>query len=145
MAVVLVEGLILTVSAGKLFWHSPLIPVTFLIEGIITALAIMLIVVRDEQHNKLANILIVCLAMLLLFNVVDWITAGYMAESEKAANFRLLFCGSLSSLYWAQVILCIVVPLVLLLWRKGRVVLGIAGVLAIVGVAIAKINLCTGK
>ena len=141
-AVIIVEGLILTnAGVAASFWHSPLIPVSFLVEGIALALAVLLIVYSKEALDSMKGALAACLGALLIFALVEIITVSYMG-TDAAASLAILVSGSLAPLYWSQIILGLVVPIGLLLWKKGpEIVVTVAAVLAILGVVILKMNL----
>jgi Ni/Fe-hydrogenase subunit HybB-like protein len=138
--VVIVEGWILSVSAARPMWQSALIPVTFLIEGLITAMAIVLL--AKGKIEQVGRIVATLLAVLFALTLIELVTVIYGGDPEAAASLSLLVNGSLAPLYWGVLILGIVVPFVLLVWfAKNQTAVAIAAVLAILGVFITKLDL----
>lgn len=140
LMVVIVEGWILSVSAATPLWHSALIPVTFVIEGLITAMAMVLL--ARNQVEPFGRIIAALLAMLFVLSLIELVTVSYGGAAEAAANLSLLVSGSLAPLYWGVLILGMVVPFVLLVWfAKNRTAVAIAAVLAVLGIFFAKLDL----
>jgi dimethyl sulfoxide reductase membrane subunit len=140
LAVMVVEGWILTVSAAEPLWHSGLIPVLFVAEGLIGALSIL--VLASGKVETLGKLLIGLLVAVLLFSIVELVSATYGGDPEASAAMGLLVGGSLAPLYWGQLALGVIVPIVLLGWfGKGRVAIDTAATLALLGVFVAKVDL----
>ncbi|HEX7975691.1 MAG TPA: NrfD/PsrC family molybdoenzyme membrane anchor subunit [Anaerolineales bacterium] len=135
--VVVVEGWILSMSAGGPLWHGGMTPAVFLTEGLIAASAITLIAQNDVQVNAwLRRALLVLLPVLALFNLFEIASVLYAGHPE-AQDATVLFLND--PLYWGQLALGIVVPFVLLAWMgKNRMAIITAAVLAILGVFVAK-------
>ena len=93
--VVIVEGWILTVSAATPMWHNALIPVTFLIEGMITAMSIVLLALGIVK--PIGRIIAALLAVLFAFTLIELVTVNYGGDPEAAANMSLLLSGSRGS------------------------------------------------
>ncbi|MCL1917857.1 MAG: polysulfide reductase NrfD [Peptococcaceae bacterium] len=140
LGIVLIEGWILAVnSAGA--WNSALIPVVFLVEAIVVAAAVLL-VAKGDAFEPLKKILIGLLPLLLIFSLIEMFAGNYMGASEEAAGTKLLLTGSLAPFYWGWVVLGVALPFALLLWKgKSAAMVKVAGVLAVCGVLVAKINL----
>lgn len=140
MMVVIVEGWILSVSAAAPIWHSALIPVTFLIEGLIAAMS-MVILVRAKSE-PLGRIIAAFLAVLFAFTLIELVNVLYGGDPEAVASLNLLVSGGLAPFYWGALILGIVVPFTLFVWfANNRTAVMIAAVLAILGVFVTKLDL----
>ena len=139
VAVVIVEGFILTVSAATPMWHGAVIPALFLIEGVITAVGIVL---AAKNVQMLGGVLAGLLAVVFALTLIEFVTVSYGGEPDIAANYNLLVAGSLAPLFWGQLLLGVVVPFVLLVWfSKNRTAVVAAAVLAILGVFVTKLDL----
>ena len=140
---VLVEGLILAVSAGSPFWHSALLPVLFLLEGLLTALALLVLFSHEpEVMHKARGWLIVLLATVFVLNVLEIVTVSMGGNPEAVAGLYLLTSFGLAPLFWGQLLFGLVLPFVLLVWApQNRTAVGLAAVLAFVGVFVAKLDL----
>ncbi|HEX7587066.1 MAG TPA: NrfD/PsrC family molybdoenzyme membrane anchor subunit, partial [Anaerolineae bacterium] len=139
VAVVIVEGFILTVSAATPMWHGAVIPALFLIEGVITAVGIVL---AAKNVQMLGGVLAGLLAVVFALTLIEFVTVSYGGEPDVAANYNLLVAGNLAPLFWGQLLLGVVVPFVLLVWfSKNRTAVVAAAVLAILGVFVTKLDL----
>lgn len=138
-AVMVVEGIIFVVSSGREFWHSSSIPLLFLLEGVIAGFAIVAFA-SSRGDGKLVRALAVLLAVLLAFNVVEWVYA-YMPFTGAAEDLALLTTGPLAPLYWFQLIVCTVLPLVLLVAVPRSAIVRASSVLVLIGIVAAKFTI----
>lgn len=137
-AVVIVEGWILSVTAGAPLWQDPLLPVVFFLDGVIAATAVVLFVKVQSQSAK--RILAVSLAAVVVLSVIEFVTVSYGGNPEAQQALALMWTGSLAPLLWGALILGMVVPFALLVWggaSSGTV--KTASVLAILGVFFLKL------
>lgn len=140
LGVIVIEGWILSVNPGTI-WHSSLIPAMFIAEALIVAVAVVL-TVKGEGQKVLERVLMTLLAVTLIFTLLEAVTGNYMDATNEGAGIKLLLSGSLAPFYWSQIILGIVAPFLLLIWKgKTAATIKLAAVLAILGVLLAKINL----
>ncbi|MCI8424158.1 MAG: polysulfide reductase NrfD [Adlercreutzia sp.] len=135
-AVALVEGVILAVCAGNEMWQSSLVPLLFLLEGLVAGFALVAVAAPDSSR-RVAGVLAALLVALALFNAAEWIHA-YGGATGGAEAMALLMGGPLAPLYWLQIIGGILVPVVLLVVRPSAAATRAAGVLALVGVVLGK-------
>ena len=137
IAVVLVEGWILSVTSGRALWHSALLPVVFLVEAGIASLSVVLLL-RGELASA-RKWLTVLLPTALLLTIVELVTVGYGGSPDAAAGLAILTSGSLALVYWGQIILGVIVPFALLVWMaSNRMAVQVAAALAFLGVFAAK-------
>jgi molybdopterin-containing oxidoreductase family membrane subunit len=138
-AVVVIEGFILSVSAATPMWHGAIVPALFLIEGLITAIGIVLAVMNVQVIGR---ILAALLAVVFALTLIEFVSVSYGGDPDIAANYNLLVAGNLAPLFWGQLLLGVVVPFVLLVWfSQNRTAVVAAAVLAILGVFVAKLDL----
>jgi len=139
----LVEGWILSVSSGTPLWHNSLIPVVFLIEGLLTACALVLMRQGAYGPGSFARrALLFLLPVVFVLSFVEMLAVLYGADAEAAAAMGILVGGSLAPIYWATLVIGIVAPFALLVWAGKAVGMArVAAVLAIAGVFAAKLNL----
>jgi dimethyl sulfoxide reductase membrane subunit len=138
--VIVVEGWILSMSAGGELWRGGMIPVLFLAEGLMAASAVVLIgQTGDKTSNWLRRLVLVLLPTMVVLNLLEMATTAYAGNPDAQAQMALYF-GSLAPLFWGEVLLGIVVPFVLLGWAgTNRSLTTVAAVLAILGVFAAKL------
>jgi molybdopterin-containing oxidoreductase family membrane subunit len=141
--VVIIEGWILGVLAARPLWHGGLVPVLFFLEALISGAAFVVLVLGEGQpwaRKSLAWLLVV-------FGVVTLVDAAALLFSGPTGAreaMGLLFSGSLAASFWAQMLLGIGLPIILLAGlpaNRGAALS--AAVLAILGVLFSKLNLMT--
>jgi molybdopterin-containing oxidoreductase family membrane subunit len=135
--VIVIEGWILSMSAGSPLWHGGVLPATFLVEGFITASAILLISQKDEKAVLwLRRALLLLLPVLVLLNLFEISAVSYAGEPDAQAAIHLMLANPL---YWIVVLGGFVLPFAILAWGSKSSETGLAaGVLALVGVYLAK-------
>ncbi len=141
--VIVVEGWILSMSAGEAVWHGGMVPLTFLVEGLIAATALTLIFTADSQlGNWLRVSLLVLLPALVVFNLLEMAAVVYVGEPEAQAATALIWTGDLAIMFWGQMLLGILLPFVLLAWaNKSRGLIQVASILAIAGIFVTKLGI----
>ncbi|MDR1089242.1 MAG: polysulfide reductase NrfD [Coriobacteriales bacterium] len=141
LAVTITEGCVLAVSVGTPHWSLNIgIPILFVLEGMIAALALILLISRVPQEEKrLVNALLALLAAALVVNAVDVLVGAYLGSGIEATTIAVMVVGGLAPLFWGQILLGLLVPLILLAIRRTRVSISCAAVLAIVGVFLGKL------
>ncbi len=138
---IIVEGWILSMSVAGALWHGGMIPVLFLIEGVMAAAAITLMVQSDAQVSGwLRSVLLALLPILVVLNFLDLASVNYAGNTDAQAATAIFLTGNLAPLFWGHILLGIVVPFVILAaTRDNRTALTIAAVLALLGVFAAKL------
>ncbi len=136
-AVAVVEGWILSMSAGSTLWHGGILPAVFLTEGFLLAIGIVLITVKDEAAtNWLKRAMLVLLPVVFLLNLFETAAVLYAGEPDAQAATNLMFK---SPLFWIQMVLGVIVPfLLLVLTKKNRTIEIVAAVLVVLGVFVGK-------
>jgi molybdopterin-containing oxidoreductase family membrane subunit len=138
-AVVIVEGWILASSAATVMWHSALVPVIFLLEGLVTALALIILA---NGKAAVGRLLAGLLAAVLVLTLIELFTLTNAGDPDLVVGVGLLLGGSLAVYYWGQLLLGLVLPFVLLVWfGASRTAVMAAAILAIIGVFVAKLVL----
>jgi molybdopterin-containing oxidoreductase family membrane subunit len=142
---IVVEGWILSMSAGSALWHGGMLPMLFLVEGVITASAIGLTAHTDRTTVLwLRNALLILLPILVVLNFMDLAAISYAGNTDAQAATAIYLNGNLSLLFWGHVLLGFALPFLLLVFtHENRTALTIAGVLMILGVLAAKLIVLT--
>jgi dimethyl sulfoxide reductase membrane subunit len=136
-AVVIVEGWILSVSAGTPLWQNPTLPLVFFLDGLISAIALVLLF---SAQPKLKGVLAALLAAVVVFSLIELVTVSYGGTPEAKEGIALLWSGALAPFYWGALILGFVVPFAALVWGgTNETTLVVASVLAILGVFCTKL------
>lgn len=135
--VIVIEGWILSMSAGSPLWHGGVLPASFLVEGLITASALILIAQKSGATVQwLRRALLMLLPILVLLNLFEIAAVSYAGEPEAQAALKLMLNNPL---YWVTLLGGIVLPFALFGWggntRETNVA---AGVLVLLAVYLAK-------
>jgi Ni/Fe-hydrogenase subunit HybB-like protein len=129
-------------------WHSTIMGPYFVMGAIfsgIGALIIALAILRKvfhledyfqpRQFNNLGLLLLVMTLTWLYFSLAEYMTTLYGNEPSHMAVFAAKISGEFAPYFWAQVIFCFVIPMIILPFRRFRTIAGtvIAGVSVNVG------------
>jgi protein NrfD len=134
-------GALLGTVAARSYWHTPLMPILFLVGALLSGGALMTFVVaafwpdRDQEWRDSLRFLgrvvlgLICLDLLLEWAEISiplWYGVGHEAELMK----RVLF-GEYWYAFWiVHILIGAVVPIVLLLrWGRSPLAVGFAGLL----------------
>jgi len=144
------SGLELGIIPSKPLWANPINPLMFLLTGIISGMAFVLVLwialerrekgapAPGEEATLRALILPALLALFLALNAISYVSLSYSPPSVRPA-VQLLATGELAPLFlWIGLGLGTVVPMVLLagnaiLKVPRRWLAGLSGILALVG------------
>lgn len=90
--------------------------------------------ITEMHFDKLAKILVLACLIYLYFNVNEYLLPAFTATKAEEAHLAELFFGHYSPLFWFVTIGGLIVPIVVLLFKKGRspVVVFIISVLVVV-------------
>ena len=135
--VISVEGWILSMSAGEPMWQGGITPTIFLVEGLLSVAAIMLIVLAvGAAAQWIRQAVLVLLPVLVLLNLFEIASVSYSGEPEAQAAIKLMLSNPL---YWVVLLGGIVLPFVLLTWwGKNKSAVISAGVLLLLAVFMNK-------
>jgi Ni/Fe-hydrogenase subunit HybB-like protein len=129
-------------------WHSTIMGPYFVMGAIfsgIGALIIALAILRNvfhledyfqpRQFNNLGLLLLVMTLVWLYFTLAEYVTTLYGNEPSHMAVFAAKISGEFAPYFWAQVVFCFVIPMIILPFRRFRTIAGtvIAGVSVNVG------------
>ncbi len=126
-------------SPGRILWHSPLLPVIFLLSGLISGIALVMLIaviakmsVVSEQLTKIIASFVAAELGLVLLEI----SFLYIGSTDAVEMANHLVNGSYSFLFWAmQITAGAVVPMIILFRNKVSPSLQvIASVLILVGV-----------
>lgn len=138
--VIIVEGWILSMSAGSKLWQGGMTPLLFLVEGLLAASSVVLFgQTKGQIFDWLRRAVLILLPVLVVLNILEMASVAYSGDPEAQSALALYF-GNLAPLFWGMVLIGIVVPFVLLAWAgKDVIAVKTASILAILGVFAAKL------
>lgn len=91
--------------------------------------------ITDMHFDKMGKLLVLLCLVYLYFNVNEYLVPAYKTTTEEAAHLYDLFVGHYALLFWSAIIGGLVIPILVLLFPKGRkpLPLFLVGILVVVG------------
>jgi Ni/Fe-hydrogenase subunit HybB-like protein len=74
----------------------------------------------EEHFEKIGRVLVLVSIVYLYFNLNEFLVPGYKMKTADAIHLRELFSGQFAPLFWSVQILGLIVPIILLLFKKIR-------------------------
>lgn len=118
-------------------WHSTIIGPYFLVGAVFSGAAMLMIILaicrkvyglerylKPIHFEKLGKILLVMTLAWFYMTVAEYLTEFYGNLTEDMEILDLKFFGQFSLGFWAMVVCCFIVPLAILVWKKGRSIAG---------------------
>ena len=76
--------------------------------------------ITEMHFDKLGKLLALACMIYLYFNINEYLLPAFTAKKSEMIHLETLFTGSYAPLFWAVTIGGLVLPIVLLLFKKGR-------------------------
>ncbi len=74
----------------------------------------------EDHFEKIGRVLVLVSIVYLYFNLNEFLVPGYKLKTGDAIHLRELFTGHFAPLFWGIQILGLIVPIILLLFRRMR-------------------------
>ena len=118
-------------------WHSAIFGPYFVVGAIFSGIAAVIMaiaVIRKVFHleaylkpvhfNNLGILLLVMTLLWFYFTAAEYVTVFYGSEPGEMSIFWFKLTGRFSLLFWIDFVLCFLIPLPILAFRKTRTILG---------------------
>ena len=133
------SGLLLAQSAGNVLWHTALIPFLFLLGGLISGTAVVLLVSAGKQEKNILSKLgrfIVWLIIFELILIAYEVIVLFNGGTESVIAVKSMLSGQYSILFWlVEIILGALIPIFILLRTKiSATAQVIASILILIGI-----------
>ncbi len=76
--------------------------------------------ITEKHFDRMGQLLVLLCLIYLYFNVNEFVVPGYKMKGEDAAYLTDLFIGKFAPMFWAVQILGLILPTVLLMFKKFR-------------------------
>jgi len=76
--------------------------------------------IAPMHFNNMAKLLVLLSLIYLYFNINEYLVPGYKMKTVDGEHLRELFRGSYAPLFWSVQIFGMILPIIVLLFRKGR-------------------------
>ena len=94
--------------------------------GVITAMAVfrqflnMKAYFTDDHFDKMGRLLVVLSFVYLYFNINEYFIPAYKLKGIESEHLQELFVGNFAPLFWSVQIFGMILPIIVLLFKKGR-------------------------
>jgi len=91
--------------------------------------------ITDRHFEKMGRILVMLALLYLYFNVNEYLVPAFKMKKEEEAHLSGLFAGEYAPMFWFAILVGMIIPILIVIFRKGRKPLPmfIAGVMVVVG------------
>jgi molybdopterin-containing oxidoreductase family membrane subunit len=91
--------------------------------------------ITQDHFNHMGKLLVMLALVYLYFNINEYLVPAFKMKKPEEEHLRGLFTGDFARLFWPTIILGMVVPVIVLLFKSGRKPLPmfIIGILVVVG------------
>jgi len=91
--------------------------------------------ITEDHFNKMGKIVVMLAFLYLYFNVNEYLLPAFKMKKPEEAHLHELFSGGFAPLFWFAIIAGMVIPVIIMLTKKGRKPLPmfIAGIMVVVG------------
>jgi molybdopterin-containing oxidoreductase family membrane subunit len=91
--------------------------------------------INEIHFEKMARIVVLLALLYLYFNINEYLVPAFKMKKPEEAHLNQLFTGEYAPMFWFAILTGMIIPILILLFKKGRKPLPsfIAGVLIVVG------------
>lgn len=114
-------------------WNSTNMPAYFVSGAFVAGVAALIVVVfvvrktkklesyiTDFHFNKLGKLLALACLIYLYFNMNEYLIPAFTPSIDEEIHLTTLFTGSYSYLFWLVTIVGLILPIIILFFKKGR-------------------------
>ena len=91
--------------------------------------------ITPKHFEKMGRIVVLLALLYLYFNINEYLVPAFKMKKSEEAHLTGLFAGDYAPLFWFAILTGMIIPIVILLFKKGRqpVPAFIAGIMVVVG------------
>ena len=91
--------------------------------------------ITEKHFEKMGRVVVLLALLYLYFNVNEYLIPAFKMKKPEEAHLTQLFAGEYAPLFWFAILVGMIIPVIILLFKKGRrpVPMFIAGVMVVVG------------
>ena len=91
--------------------------------------------ITDKHFDRMGKVLVLLIMIYVYFNMNEYLVPAFKMKNDERKHLNDLFSGEFSIFFWFTMIISMLLPTIILLFKKGRkpLPLFIAGVLVVVG------------
>jgi molybdopterin-containing oxidoreductase family membrane subunit len=91
--------------------------------------------ITDDHFNKMGKVVVLLALVYLYFNINEFLVPAFKMKKSEAEHLMDLFTGEFSPVFWFAISASMIVPIIILVFKKGRKpkFAFVAGILVVVG------------
>lgn len=91
--------------------------------------------ITEKHFDKMGKLLVLLCLIYLYFNINEYLVPAYKTTTEEADHLYDLFLGDYAILFWGAIVGGLIIPIIILVFKKGRrpIPLFFVGILVVVG------------
>lgn len=91
--------------------------------------------ITEKHFEKMGRVVVMLALLYLYFNVNEYLVPAFKMKKPEEAHLTQLFTGEFASLFWFAILIGMILPILILLFKKGRrpLPMFIAGMMVVVG------------
>ncbi|QED46029.1 NrfD/PsrC family molybdoenzyme membrane anchor subunit [Cytobacillus dafuensis] len=153
IALGLYTGFLIALAPAHPLWNSAIIPVLFLVSGLISGLSIISVCavffpkltgLSDKNSEEVMHHLKTWFILLELTLLGAHLLTLFVSDSGKAVFTHLATGDRMVSFLVIQIAIGMVLPLILLLISNSKIIMGISSFLSLIGVFFLRLNIIIG-
>jgi Ni/Fe-hydrogenase subunit HybB-like protein len=89
----------------------------------------------EKHFEKMGRVVVLLALLYLYFNINEYMVPAFKMKKSEEAHLEGLFTGEFAPLFWFAIIVGMIIPVIILLFKKGRrpFPMFIAGIMIVVG------------
>ncbi len=91
--------------------------------------------ITEKHFEKMGRIVVLLALLYLYFNINEYLIPAFKMKKPEEAHLTQLFTGEFAALFWFAISIGMIIPILILLFKKGRRPLPvfIAGIMVVIG------------
>ena len=91
--------------------------------------------ITNMHFDKMGKLLVLLSLIYLYFNINEYVVPAYKVTNEEAGHLEDLFVGEYATMFWSVIFFGLILPVLVLIFKKGRrpLPLAIIGLIVVVG------------
>ncbi|MBS1543818.1 MAG: polysulfide reductase NrfD [Bacteroidetes bacterium] len=91
--------------------------------------------ITDKHFDNMGKVLVMLALLYLYFNLNEYLVPAFKMKKAEEHHLKSLFTGEYATLFWSVIVLGMIVPVIVLMFKKGRrpLPMFIMGILVVVG------------
>ena len=91
--------------------------------------------ITEKHFDKMGKMLVLLALLYLYFNINEYLVPAFKMKKSEEAHLTQLFAGEYAPMFWFAILVGMIIPIFILVFKKGRKPLAVfvAGVMVVIG------------